>query len=144
MSTMVDNTYLTNNLKALLQEKLWLLDDRLKQKRMGSPYQTFTDAHARIFATLRGESLTISEVARRLNVSRQAVHKLVSTLVKEGLLKLDPLPNNARDKRIVFTPKGDALKREAAKALQELEQEVQNAIGEQNFQLLKNLLQKQW
>ncbi len=145
MSTMVDNkSFLINNLKALLQKKLWLLDERFKSKRMGTQYRSFTDAQARIFATLQGESLTISEVARRLDVSRQAVHKLVSGLVKDGLLALEPIPDNARDKRIVFTSEGESLKRLAAKALYEIEQEVQAAIGSKNLTLLKDLLEKEW
>jgi DNA-binding MarR family transcriptional regulator len=145
MSTTIDNNvFLFRNLKGLLQEKLWLLDDRLKQKRLASRYKTLTDAEARILATLRGEELTISEIARRLDVSRQAVHKVVSNLVKVKLFKLEPVPGSARDKRIVFTQEGKALRKEAEKALRELEQEVETAIGTKNFRLLKSLLGKKW
>lgn len=145
MSTKIDNEgFLFSNLKGLLQEKLWLLDERLKQKRAGSHYKTLTDGEARILANLRGEELTISELARRMSVSRQAVHKMVSNLVKAKLFKLEPVPGSARDKRIVFTQAGETLKKEAAKALRELEQEVASAIGTKNFQLLKSLLEKKW
>lgn len=145
MSIKVDeNNFLTANLKGLLQEKLWLLDKRLQEKRSASRYQSLTEAEAKIFATLRGESLTISEISRRLNVSRQAVHKLVSQIIDKNLLRLEALPNNARDKKIVFTKEGEALKKEAARVLAELEQEVENEIGVKNLHLLKSLLAKDW
>lgn len=61
MSTKIDNTvFLVSNLKNLLQDKLWLLEERLQQIRLNSPYKYLTNAEARVFATLRGEALTIS------------------------------------------------------------------------------------
>ena len=136
--------FLVNNLKALLQEKVWLLESRLKKKRLASSYQSLTDAEARVLAVLRGEELTISEIARRLEVSRQAVHKIISNLVDRKLLKLQKAEENFRDKRIVFTAAGEEMKNEAAKILLELEKEVERAIGARNLQLLKDLLGKPW
>jgi DNA-binding MarR family transcriptional regulator len=136
--------FLISNLKALLQAKNWLLDSRLKQKRMTSSYKTLTDAEARILAVLRGEELTISEIARRLAISRQAVHKIISNLVKEKLLKLQKIEGNSRDKRIIFTRAGEEMKQEAASMLLELEEEVKMAIGSRNLHLLKSLLEQKW
>jgi DNA-binding MarR family transcriptional regulator len=143
-SSVEKNDFLTSNLKALLQEKIWLLDNRLQQKRLASSYKALTDAEARILAVLRGEELTISEIARRLGVSRQAVHKIISNLIKRKLLKLEQIEGSSRDKRIIFTQTGEEMKKEAAKTLQELEKEVEIAIGSRNFQLLKSLLRKEW
>jgi DNA-binding MarR family transcriptional regulator len=140
--TKKSDDFLTSNIKGLLQEKLWLLDARFKQKRLATPYKTLTDAEARILATLRGETLTISEIARRLDLSRQAIHKTVAKLVQAKLLKLEPIPDNARDKRIEFTEKGEAMKTAGYKALQELEKEVETKIGKENLKRLKLLLGK--
>lgn len=138
------DVFLVTNLKGLLQEKLWLLEDRLDQKRNTSPYKVLSDAQMRVLATLRGEKSTISEVARRLRVSRQAVHKIASDLVTAGLLELNVKADNLRDKTIGFTIKGEQMKRTAEKILQELEKEVENAIGRDNLQQMKALLQKDW
>lgn len=135
---------LVSNLKALLQEKIWLLDGRLQKKRSSTPYKTLTDAQARVLAALRGEALTISDTSRRLGVSRQAVHKIISELVKRKLLKLTQAEENSRDKLITFTPAGEDMKKQAAKALLELEKEVEVAIGTRNLYLLKELLNKKW
>jgi DNA-binding MarR family transcriptional regulator len=136
--------FLVSNLKAVLQEKLWLLEDRLRQKRLLSSYKTLTAAEARILAVLRGEELTISAVARRLGVSRQAVHKIITNLVKRRLLGLHQIAGNSRDKLIYFTQEGKAMQKEAAIKLQELEDEVATSIGSNNLKLLKTLLRKKW
>lgn len=99
---------------------------------------------ARILATLRGEALTISEVARRLALSRQAVHKTITRLVQRELLRLEWFPGNARDKRIEFTEKGEAMKLAASCALHEIEQEIESSIGKENFKLLKGILNQPW
>lgn len=136
--------FLTGNLKGLLQEKIWLMENRFRQKRMKSPYHFLSEAEARVLAALRGEELTISEVARRLGVSRQAVHKVISSLVDRKLVELQSIEGNARDKRIVFTQMGEAMKREVVTVLKELEQEIESVLGTRQFQLLKSLLKKEW
>ena len=107
MSNEDDKDALLTNLKGLLQEKLWGLEKRLALERRNSPYKNLTDAQSRILATLRGEHLSVSEVGRRLGVSRQAVHKIVSQLINEGILSLQSSLDNERDKIIIFTEKRD-------------------------------------
>ncbi len=138
------DNFLITNIKSLLQEKVWLLENRLQKKRMGSTYKSLTNSEARILAVLRGEELTIAEISRRLGVSRQAVHKIVSGLVDRKLLKLELITGNARDKRIVFTQAGEKMKQEAMQKLYELEKEIEAAIGSRNLTLLKLLLKKEW
>lgn len=138
------DNFLLDNLKALLQEKVWLLNDRLQKKRMSSSYSALTNSETRVLAALRGEELTISDISRRLVVSRQAVHKIISHLTKRKLLKLEAIEGNARDKRITFTQAGEKMKKEAESKLRELEQEVKAIIGSRNFQLLKSILKQEW
>ena len=45
---------------------------------------------------LSEESLTNSELARRLNVSQAAVTKAIKSLVKEGMLETSKDPKDAR------------------------------------------------
>lgn len=144
MSTMGDNDGLLFSLKALLQEKLWKLEEKLALEREISTYKHLTDAQSRILATLRGENLSISEVGRRLSISRQAVHKIVSQLVKEDILALTPAPENNRDKVIIFTSNGALLKETANKALKKIDDEVRQKLGEKDFSFLKSILSKEW
>ena len=138
------NYFLTANIKALLQEKLWLLDERFRKKRLITDYKMLTESESRILATLRGETLTISEIARRLALSRQAVHRTITRLVQRELLQMEPVPGNARDKRIVFTEKGEAMKLAGSRLLREIEQEIESRIGKDNFTILKSILNQPW
>ena len=49
-----------------------------------------------ILMLLSEESLTNSDLARRLNVSQAAVTKAIKSLVKEGMLETSKDPNDAR------------------------------------------------
>ena len=55
-----------------------------------------TNTQEHILMLLSDESLTNSEVARRLNVSQAAVTKAIKSLVKEGMLETSRDPKDAR------------------------------------------------
>ena len=52
---------------------------------------------------MRGNVITISSLAKWLDISRQAVQKTVSSLVKHGMLKLVESPSNRSAKEIEMT-----------------------------------------
>ena len=58
-----------------------------------------TNTQEHILMLLSKESLTNSELARRLNVSQAAVTKAIKSLVKEGMLETSRDP---KDARVVF------------------------------------------
>ena len=58
-----------------------------------------TNTQEHILMLLSEESLTNSELARRLNVSQAAVTKAIKSLVKEGMLETSRDP---KDARVVF------------------------------------------
>ena len=55
-----------------------------------------TNTQEHILMLLSEESLTNSELARRLNVSQAAVTKAIKSLVKEGMLETSKDPKDAR------------------------------------------------
>ena len=57
---------------------------------------SLTNTQEHILMLLSEESLTNSELARRLNVSQAAVTKAIKLLVKEGLLETSKDPKDAR------------------------------------------------
>lgn len=60
---------------------------------------SLTNTQEHILMLLSEESLTNSELARRLNVSQAAVTKAIKSLVKEGMLETSKDP---RDARVIF------------------------------------------
>ncbi|MGX7073101.1 zinc-dependent transcriptional regulator AdcR [Falseniella ignava] len=60
---------------------------------------SLTNTQEHILMLLSEESLTNSELARRLNVSQAAVTKAIKSLVKEGMLETS---KDLRDARVIF------------------------------------------
>jgi DNA-binding MarR family transcriptional regulator len=64
-------------------------------------------------AAEEGYPLTISEHARRLGFSRQALKRLAADMVRDGLILLEPDPTDKRVLRVVLTDEGRRLQQEA-------------------------------
>lgn len=58
-----------------------------------------TNTQEHILMLLSEESLTNSELARRLNVSQAAVTKAIKSLIKEGMLETS---KDSKDARVIF------------------------------------------
>lgn len=59
------------------------------------------------------EPLTLSEHARRLGFSRQAIRRLTAEMQREGLIELVPDPADKRTLRLILTKSGQQLQQEA-------------------------------
>jgi DNA-binding MarR family transcriptional regulator len=71
-------------------------------------------------ATLRGEAMTVSDIARRLGMRRQSVQHNINRLVRQGLVELRPNPGHRRAPLAALTASG----RETMAALYRLQGEL--------------------
>ena len=74
-------------------------------------YADITPAMSRLFAYLAGKPIAISDLARKLSVSRQAVHKLALEASRLGYVEFMPSSDDARLKLLKFTAKGQVCLR---------------------------------
>ncbi len=88
--------------------------------------------------------LSVSESARHMNLSRQAVHKQAKHLIELNLIQLLPSELNRRDKVIALTPAGVQLNQEISVIKKEFNQELQARLGEQNFSQIEALFSTDW
>lgn len=97
-----------------------------------------------ILATLYQAKTTIAEVTRDVHISRQAIHKLIKNLEGKALVLVTDHPQNRKDKCIELTPLGHTCyeQNEALKA--QLEQRIQESIGQEAFNQLKTILRMDW
>ena len=82
MSIMIDNRskqFLATNIKGLFNDTLEWMEARNAELRCGSEFEG-TPAEAKLFATLRGRARSISDLARAMGLSRQAVHNTVGNV----------------------------------------------------------------
>lgn len=108
----------------------------------GYPY--LTPAMNRLFAQLGGRPLGLSELARRLSVSRQAVHKLAKEAQELGLVEFVPSEEDMRVTLLRFSQKGWRMSEMAAASFVEVEQEIARQIGADNMESLRRILAMPW
>ena len=133
--------YLETNLMRLVLEMAEKMQQESIALNSSGKYKHATPAQIRVFDSLRGEPRTISSLAEKLGISRQATHKTVHQLVDAGLLKLEKLANN-RDLNILFTDEGKQARLYGAKNLIKIEEQVIKDLGEADYQILKKILVK--
>lgn len=99
---------------------------------------------AGLFAVLDDEGTTVSELARRMGVTRQTAHQAVHGLVAAGLLEQTPDPSSGRRRLIRRTAEGERTHRRAELVLRRVEQELADRIGEQAVRALRTALELPW
>lgn len=134
----------SNDLKELLLRRFKWFEDHIFDQEKNTEYNYLTLAQTRIFALMRGRDMTISDLAKRMGVSRQAVQKTISTLVDHGLLELRVCPNNRSAKLIKITAEGHRLRSRAKKAIENAERDLARKIGPNKVKLLKEVLCEDW
>ncbi|WP_093799262.1 MarR family winged helix-turn-helix transcriptional regulator [Streptomyces sp. Wb2n-11] len=98
----------------------------------------------RLFAVLDEQGTTVSELARRMGVTRQTAHQAVHGLVADGLLEQVPDPASARQRLIRRTPEGERAHHRAGVILGRLEEELAARIGREAVDALRAALEAPW
>lgn len=127
----------------LLSRSSWF-EEKVLAKAMENGYGKVTPAMSRMFGHMSSRPIGISDLARRLGVSRQAAHKTASDAAELGLVEFVPDLHHARIVRLQFTQAGWAMSAQAAKNFDELENVLKERIGSRNFNELKRLLAMDW
>lgn len=133
-------TYLRN---LLLQRSDWF-EARILEKAKLHGHDRVTPAMSRMFAHIAHRPIGLSELARRLGVSRQAAHRTATEATLLGLAEFVPDPDHARIVRLQFTQAGWAMSAQATRDFEDLETRLKERIGSKNLNELKRLLSLAW
>lgn len=142
MSTMIDENapIPIDNIRSLLYILSEALDGRLKHYRKGTRYETVRPSDIRVFMAAWRQPQTVSQIARALNVSRQAVHMSIKRLAALGVVGFDPSSPGKRDKNLVVTDRGHQARHAAQQQVVRLEAECEAVIGADGMMQLRSLL----
>jgi DNA-binding MarR family transcriptional regulator len=97
-----------------------------------------------LFSVLDEDGTTVSELARRMGVTRQTAHQAVHGLVHLGLLEQAPDPGSARRRLIRRTPEGQRAHERADLVLRRLEETLAERIGRDTVAALRAALEAPW
>lgn len=134
----------TQNLRQLLLRRSGWFETRVVDAADRYGYGFVTPAMNRLFAHMPHKPISISALARRLAVSRQAVHQTVAEACRRGILELVADESDARVRTVRFTRKGRAMKQSATHAVAEIEAELQRRLGADDFAALRRILERSW
>jgi DNA-binding MarR family transcriptional regulator len=99
--------------------------------------------HSRLFAHLDlDEGTRPAELARRMGVTRQAVHQTIGELREMGLVALEETGGGG--KRVVLTERGRENVAAARAAFAAAERELAARIGERRVRALREALEQDW
>lgn len=133
-----------DNLKQLLLARSdWFAREIMSGVRR-SEFSYITPAQSRLLAHMGGKPTSMSELARRLAISRQAVHKTVAELARRGILEIRDDPARRNAKLVVYTERGRQVNRAGAQIIERLEERIGTRIGRERLDALKALLAQPW
>ncbi|MEV7198196.1 MarR family winged helix-turn-helix transcriptional regulator [Streptomyces sp. NPDC093510] len=132
------------NLPQLLGEARRWFEEGLLAAMEAAGAAPVSPTQVQLFAVLDDEGTTVSELARRMGVTRQTAHQAVHGLVGAGLLQQVPDPASARQRLIRRTPEGEHAHREAGAVLERLEALLAERIGTAATDALRAALEAPW
>lgn len=130
-----------DNIRNLIYQLGHVLDERLLQYRRGTRYEHVWQSDTRVFVQATRQKMTISEIARALKVTRQAVQASVRRLRELEVVDVENVPGNRRDKFVVVTPRGLHAQATAVRQLAAIEGEIAKALHPRQLEDFRNALQ---
>ncbi|MDN3295822.1 MarR family transcriptional regulator [Streptomyces ficellus] len=127
----------------LVQAKRWF-DEALLASMQAAGERPVTAAQGAVFATLDEEGTSISELARRIGVTRQTAHQAVHSLVGMGLLEQVPDPASARSSLVRATAEGARVHQRALATIAVIEGVLADRIGTPATTALREALSAPW
>ena len=109
---------------------------RLRQRG----YQDVTNTDTAMLANLDTADTTISALARRCGVTRQAASQQLALLSQKGYVSRKPDPADSQAILVRRTAKGQALLRDALEIVAEIEAEYAESLGAGRLAAAKELL----
>ena len=127
------------NTVALLGRAYSLLGFRVVDGVVGAGYSQ-KSAHSVVFAQISPDGSRLTDLARRANMTPQAMGELVDELEQLGYVVRRPDPTDRRAKLIILTDEGKACIAAAIATIDGIEQQLIDRLGERGHRQLRRLL----
>ena len=103
-------------------------------------YDDVTSAHVSLFRYPGLDGYRLTDIAQRMQITKQSVHELIGHLEHLGYLVRDPDPTNRRARLVRLTPKGKGLQEVIRLQAQASEHQIAEILGARRFAQLKQTL----
>jgi DNA-binding MarR family transcriptional regulator len=130
-------------LLSLLQGFYWF-DEGLQNYLQARGWPAVTRPQSMVMANIVLGVRRPSDIARRLGVSRQAIHATINQMVELGIVALADDPANRRVKVVAPTAQGEAMRIDAQRAMVVMGDELGRRIGRAQLLKAAHLLHEDW
>ena len=130
-------------LLSLLQGFYWF-DEGLQNYLRAKNWPAVTRPQSMVMANIVLGVRRPSDIARRLGVSRQAIHATISQMIRLGMVDLIDDPTNRRVKVMTLTPLGETMRLDAQRAMVILADELGRRLDGPSLLKAAHLLHEDW
>ncbi len=115
-------------------QRLWtLFGERYNEGMARSPYADQRVSSGQVFGYIEDEGLTLTALARRAGMSKQAMGELVDRLEMSGYLRRIANPRDRRAKLILTTDKGERQIETSRRVVSAIEAQWARVLGEKGL-----------
>lgn len=129
------------NTVAMLGQAYSLLGFQIVEGVVGTGFPQ-KPKHSAVFAQIEPEGSRLTDLARRANITPQAMGELVDEMEELGYLTRRPDPTDRRAKLIVLTERGRLAVEAGKQTIVELESRLDEILGREGHRTLRKLLMK--
>lgn len=130
------------NIIDLISEKHITLRREVEERWSKSGEEDITHIEAMLLAKINMGKISLAEVARQANVSRQAMYKCAKKLEVKGYLEF--IASESNQTYTCLTEKGVLYCKKSNELKDIIEEEITQKLGEENMKLIKKLLECEW
>lgn len=118
------------------------LSDEVQRRIARAGFDDVRFSHGFVFQHLVPGPRRVSELAERLEVTSQAVSKVVRELTELGYVFVEADPEDARARRVALTKRGRAVVEAGRRARREVRRELARKLGEARVSAAEALLRE--
>jgi DNA-binding MarR family transcriptional regulator len=126
-----------NNLRRLLAAATRSINRHITLELQQRGYERTRPGHAALLANLDFRGNSVTEIAERAHISKQAMARLAVELEDMGLITRESSESDGRMLMLRFTRSGKALVRASVAIVDEFEAALEAKIGERSLATLK-------
>jgi len=130
------------NTVVLLREAYLALNDRVIVRLAADGHDQVRPAHGTVFQHLDDTGTTVSRLAERAQMTKQAMAELVAHLEKHGYVERHPDPDDRRAKLVVPTGRGREVLAIAQELVPDVERQLDDLLGQRRATQLRDDLER--
>lgn len=134
----------TNQLIIALFQRFCWLDEGLQARLHDRGWPDISRPQSMVMTNIVSGIVRPSDIARNLGISRQAIHSTINQMVKLGMVKLDPDPDDRRHMIVSLTDTGARMRQDAQRAMDALADQLAERLGKERFEALLATLEADW